>query len=105
MMASLPTWLAAIFLSVTLIVTVFVKKLRAPSDGRLSLLKPIEAAEKAKAGGLKLGPEPTVATSAVTPPFDFRHEPPRAYRPFKTRTHVTMGRLSNYPLTGPRADS
>jgi hypothetical protein len=68
-------------------------------------LVPIETAKKAKPSGLELGPEPTIAVNAVTRPFDFRQEPPRAYRPFKTRTHVAMGKLSNCSSTGPGADS
>jgi hypothetical protein len=92
MLASQHTWVAAIFLSVILMVILFVQKLWPPSDERLSLLKPIKGHEKVD-GVSKSGTEGTVATRAVAPPFDFRNEPPRAYRPFKTRTHVVMGKF------------
>ncbi|KAJ5908933.1 hypothetical protein N7495_001615 [Penicillium taxi] len=90
MVTTIPPWLAAIFVGVTFIITVLFRSLRAPNNGRESL-KPVEANEKAEAGSLNLKLKPIVATSVVVPPFDFRKEPPRAYRPFKTRTHVAMG--------------
>ena len=104
MLTAIPPWLAAIFVGVTFIVTVLFKNLRAPNNGRESL-NPVEANEKAEAGSLNLKPEPTVATSVVAPPFDFRKEPPRVYRSFKTRTHVAMVKISNYLSTGACADS
>ena len=104
MISTIPLWLAAIFVGVTFIVTALFKKLRAPSDESQSF-KPVEANEKAEAGSSKLKSKPTVAINIVAPPFDYRKEPPRAYRPFKTRAHVTMGKLSKDLSTGHHADS